>query len=47
MGRGEMFVDFIVYINKISYLVESDVFVGKENWFVMINVFCDKGQDWD
>ena len=27
--------------------MESDAPAGKENWFVMINAPCDKGQDWD
>ena len=47
MGRGEMFADPTVYINKTSHLVDGDAPAGKENWFVMINAPCDKGQDWD
>lgn len=47
MERGEMFADPTVYVNKTSHLVEGDAPNGKENWFVMINAPCDRGQDWD
>ncbi|MEL7251160.1 MAG: 1-hydroxycarotenoid 3,4-desaturase CrtD [Bacteroidota bacterium] len=47
MERGDMFDDPTVYINKTSHLVNGDAPAGKENWFVMINAPCDRGQDWD
>lgn len=47
MERGEMFKDPTVYINKTSDLVPQDAPAGKENWFVMINAPCHRGQDWD
>ena len=47
LERGEMFHDPTVYINKTSHLVREDAPSGKENWFVMINAPCDRGQDCD
>lgn len=37
----------MVYVNIFSKCELGDVFEGYENWFIMINVFYDSGQDWD
>ena len=39
--------DPTIYINITSKDVPSDAPEGCENWFVMVNVPADKGQDWD
>lgn len=39
--------DPTVYINITSKLSENDAPPGCENWFVMINVPANAGQDWD
>lgn len=39
--------DPTVYINITSKLREKDAPTGCENWFVMINVPANTGQDWD
>lgn len=39
--------DPTVYINITSKLEPMDAPQGRENWFVMINVPGDAGQDWD
>jgi phytoene desaturase len=39
--------DPTVYINITSKHVPGDAPAGCENWFVMINVPANKGQDWD
>lgn len=39
--------DPTVYINITSKYVATDAPAGGENWFVMINVPANKGQDWD
>ncbi len=39
--------DPTVYINITSKEDPDDAPVGKENWFVMINVPANSGQDWD
>jgi phytoene desaturase len=39
--------DPTVYVNITSKYVLSDAPTGCENWFVMINVPANKGQDWD
>ena len=39
--------DPTVYIFISSKMVPGDAPEGKENWFVMINVPPDTGQDWD
>ena len=36
-----------VYIHIGSKIVKGDAPKGKETWFVMINVPCNTGQDWD
>ncbi|KAF0131165.1 MAG: phytoene desaturase [Bacteroidetes bacterium] len=39
--------DPTIYVNITSKDVPSDAPEGCENWFVMVNVPADKGQDWD
>ncbi|MCZ4245401.1 1-hydroxycarotenoid 3,4-desaturase CrtD [Pedobacter punctiformis] len=39
--------DPTIYINITSKHLKSDAPKGCENWFVMINVPANKGQDWD
>jgi phytoene dehydrogenase-like protein len=39
--------DPTVYINITSKYCSTDAPVGCENWFVMINVPANTGQDWD
>jgi phytoene desaturase len=47
MARGEVSDDPTVYINITSKNTPSDAPAGCENWFVMVNVPADNGQDWD
>ncbi len=42
-----IYKDPTIYINISSKHQPSDAPQGSENWFVMINVPGDKGQDWD
>ena len=42
-----VFDDPTVYINITSKFKSDDAPVGGENWFVMINVPHNEGQDWD
>lgn len=46
LKRGEVSADPTVYIFASSRVVPSDAPDGKDNWFVMINVPYDSGQDW-
>lgn len=39
--------DPTVYIHISSKLVSADAPEGKENWFVMVNVPSDQGQNWE
>lgn len=39
--------DPTVYINITSRMNQGDAPIGGENWFVMINVPANEGQDWD
>jgi phytoene desaturase len=39
--------DPTVYVNITSKYVKGDASDGKENWFVMVNVPANVGQDWD
>lgn len=39
--------DPTVYVNITSKYSKADAPAGCENWFVMINVPCNDGQDWD
>lgn len=45
--NGKVYEDFIIYINIIQKYCLEDVLEGMENWFVMVNVFYDLGQDWE
>lgn len=45
--EGSVGSDPTVYINISSKIRESDAPPGCENWFVMINVPANSGQDWD
>ncbi|MCD8741096.1 phytoene desaturase [Mucilaginibacter roseus] len=44
---GTIGADPTVYLNISSKLKPDDAPEGNENWFVMINVPANKGQDWD
>lgn len=46
LGENGISNDPTVYIFISSKLVPSDAPVGHENWFVMVNVPADYGQDW-
>ncbi|WP_235184074.1 1-hydroxycarotenoid 3,4-desaturase CrtD [Hymenobacter sp. IS2118] len=39
--------DVTVYVNITSKKTPADAPAGHENWFVMVNVPHDQGQDWD
>ncbi len=45
--QGTIGNDPTVYVNISSKYCPTDAPVGCENWFVMINVPANKGQDWD
>ena len=45
--RQTIYHDPTIYVNITSKLKQDDAPSGCENWFVMINVPSDKGQDWD
>ncbi len=45
--KGAVFQDPTVYINITSKDVPGDAPKGSENWFVMVNVPYNNGQDWD
>ena len=47
MSRGEVGDDPTVYVNITSKYTPGDAPDGCENWFVMINVPYNSGQDWD
>lgn len=44
--KGEVIEDPTVYINITSKKNQNDAPIGMENWFVMINVPYNSGQDW-
>jgi len=46
INRGEVHDDPTVYVNISSKHTESDSPADSENWFTMINVPHDSGQDW-
>ncbi|MBP2833139.1 phytoene desaturase [Aquimarina sp. U1-2] len=46
-NQNTVYSDPTVYINITSKNEENDAPKGCENWFVMINVPGNKGQDWD
>jgi phytoene desaturase len=45
--RKSIYNDPTVYINISSKLKPDDALPNSENWFVMINVPANAGQDWD
>jgi phytoene desaturase len=45
--KKDLFDDPTVYVNITSKYVKKDARAGCENWFVMINVPNNVGQDWD
>jgi phytoene desaturase len=45
--KREIYNDPTVYIHISSKYSQSDAPGGKENWFVMVNVPYDNGQDWE
>jgi diapolycopene oxygenase len=45
--KGTVTHDPTVYVNITSKLTPSDAPAGHENWFVMVNVPHNAGQDWD
>jgi len=45
--EGRIFSDPTVYVNITSRYCPEDAPEGCENWFTMINVPYDRGQDWD
>lgn len=46
-NKKTIYADPTVYINITSKYAPSDAPAGCENWFVMINVPNNNGQDWD
>jgi phytoene desaturase len=46
-SKGDVFHDPTVYINITGKDVPADAPAGCENWFVMVNVPYNSGQDWD
>lgn len=47
LSKGEVCNDPTVYVNISSKQTPSDAPEGCENWFVMVNVPHNSGQDWD
>ncbi len=47
LRNGEVSADPTVYLFASSRVVPADAPEGKDNWFVMINVPYDRGQDWN
>ena len=47
LSKGEVCNDPTVYVNISSKQTPSDAPQGCENWFVMVNVPHNSGQDWD
>jgi phytoene desaturase len=43
----DVYEDPTVYVNISSKLTKTDAPEGMENWFVMVNVPANSGQDWD
>jgi len=46
LRKGEVSADPTVYLFASSRVVPGDAPEGKDNWFVMINVPYDRGQEW-
>lgn len=47
LAAGKVFHDPTIYINITSKYTPEDAPAGCENWFTMINVPYNSGQDWD
>jgi len=47
LADGKVFSDPTVYVNISSKKDPADAPAGRENWFVMVNVPYDSGQNWD
>lgn len=47
LGKKRIAHDPTVYVNITSKYLPSDAPKGAENWFAMINVPNNQGQDWD
>lgn len=45
--QKDVYTDPTIYLNISSKYKPGDVPAGHENWFVMINVPANEGQDWD
>ncbi len=45
-GERRLPEDPTVYINITSKISTGDAPAGGENWFVLVNAPCDRGQDW-
>lgn len=45
--QGDIYSDPTIYVNITSKYCKEDAPEGCENWFVMINVPNNQGQDWD
>jgi phytoene dehydrogenase-like protein len=46
LRKGKVSNDPTVYVFASSRVVHSDAPAGRDNWFVMVNVPADSGQDW-
>ncbi|WP_299013699.1 1-hydroxycarotenoid 3,4-desaturase CrtD [uncultured Polaribacter sp.] len=46
-NKKDVFEDATIYVNITSKEEKTDAPQGKENWFVMVNVPSNTGQDWD
>lgn len=47
LAKGNVADDATVYVNITSKYTPSDAPPNTENWFVMVNVPSDSGQDWE
>jgi diapolycopene oxygenase len=46
-NKNSLYEDPTIYLNISSKFLPSDAPIGCENWFVMVNVPANIGQDWD
>jgi phytoene desaturase len=46
-NKNSLYNDPTIYVNISSKYLPSDAPIGCENWFVMVNVPPNSGQDWD
>lgn len=47
LENGKVVEDATIYLNITSKYTPSDAPEGHECWFILINVPCNKGQNWD